>query len=71
MPLVDRTLRERLTRCYGTPDDARKIVAGDGLEIARINFDRAVDVVWWRVVDEADKQGQSGLHAVRSRARDD
>lgn len=70
-PLTGLTLRERLARCYARPDEARMVAADAGLTVARIDFAGPIDVVWWRVVDEAGKQGPAGLHRLRERARQD
>lgn len=51
-------LRTLLSDLYGRPDDARRLAADSGLDLAQIKFDTTLINLWHELLREAHKQGR-------------
>ena len=66
-----RDLRTLLCELYPHEDQARKIAHDAGLDVGKIDFTGGAELIWFRVLEEAQKHGPVGLYRVRVEARRD
>lgn len=66
-----RLLRELLATLYDDPDRARMIADDAGIPTERIDFAGGAELVWWRILGEADKLGPAARYRLRLRAHED
>ncbi|MBN1612405.1 MAG: NACHT domain-containing protein [Polyangiaceae bacterium] len=65
MSAANTDLRSLLARLYPDPDEARRVVSDADLDGRHIDFSGSAELVWFRVLAEAEKHGPGALYRLR------